>query len=543
MAMQPGGHLVAKTLKAEGVSHVFTLCGGHIQAIYDGCLDEGIRVVDVRHEQSAGHAADGWARVTGEPGVALVTAGPGVTDVVTGVANAYRAGVPMIVLGGQGPLHYKGMGSLQEMDHVGLMASITKWSDTIPETRRIPDYLAKAYRIATTGVPGPVFLEVPIDVLMGDADAPIPTGYRTTSRPAGDPATIERVAALLRDCERPMAIVGSQLWWSSRKDAFQQFLARAPMPTYLNGMGRGALPPGHPCLFTQSRKFSLAAADVILIFGTPIDFRLSYGADHVFAPDAKLVQIDLDGSIIGQNRHVAEGIVGDTGLVFAALADALPAKGKDRSAWLASVRAEEDRKLARILASRDSSSVPIDPIRMCAELAKFVDEDAIVIGDGGDIVGTGAYVIQVHKQGHWLDPGPLGTLGVGPAFAMAAKLAKPRSRVFVLYGDGSFGLNGMEFEAAARQGIPFVGVIGNDAAWMQIRRGQVQLYGEERSVATALDYTRYDKMVEALGGYGEWVVEPGQIAPAIQRALDSGRPALVNVKIGQSDFRAGALSV
>lgn len=538
-----GGRIVAKALAAERVSHVFTLCGGHIQAIYDGCIDEGIRVVDVRHEQSAGHAADGWARVTGQPGVALVTAGPGVTDVVTAVANAQRAGVPMIVIGGQGPLAFRGMGSLQEMNHVGLMATVTKWSDSIPETRRIPEYLARAFRVATTGVPGPVFLEIPLDVLMNEADAEFPTGYRTTAAPAGDPAALERACQLLATAERPMAIVGSQLWWSARKSALHGLVDRVPMPVFLNGMGRGALAPDHPCLFARTRRDALRESDLVLIFGTPIDFRLSYGQAHVFSPTAKLIHVDLDPTLLGQNRHVDEGIVGDTGLVLEALARGTPDRRDALAPWLAHLRTSEDAKRAAMGAGLTSDATPIDPLRLCAEMARFVDEHTIVVGDGGDIVGTGVYVLPVHAQGHWLDPGPLGTLGVGPAFAMAAKLARPSARVLVLFGDGSFGLNGMEYEAAARQGIPFVGVVGNDAAWMQIRRGQAMLYGEDRAVATSLDHTRYDLMVEALGGHGEWVEDPEQIAPAIQRALDSGKPALVNVKIGHSDFRSASISV
>jgi acetolactate synthase-1/2/3 large subunit len=293
--MMHGGRIVARALKAEGVSHVFTLCGGHIANIYDGCIDEGIRVVDVRHEQTAGHAADGWARVTGKPGVALVTAGPGVTDVVTAVANAQRAGVPMIVIGGAGPAAYKHMGSLQDMDHVELMRPITKWSATVTEVRRLEEFVTTAFRIATTGVPGPVFLEMPLDVLMNFADDKQlvrPTQYR--SEHAAGPSThaIDRAVALLDGAERPMAIVGSQLKWSEEKDALSRFLMKYELPVFVNGMARGALPPNHPCFFSRSRKDAFKTTDVVLIFGTPFDFRVDYG--RAIPAGAKIIQVDLD---------------------------------------------------------------------------------------------------------------------------------------------------------------------------------------------------------------------------------------------------------
>lgn len=541
MPMVHGGHLVANALHAEGVTHLFTLCGGHIQHIYDGCLDHGIRVVDFRHEQSAGHAAEGWARATGKPGVAAVTAGPGVTDAVTAAANAMRGGVPMILIGGQGPRFFSGMGSLQEMDHVTLLRSITKWSATVPETRRIPDFMAMAFRRATTGVPGPVFLEMPLDLLMGfekTEDLRFPTNYRTAHVAGGDPAAIQAAADLLAKAERPVAIVGTQWWWSPYKDAIHELLATYDLPVYLNGGARGAVRPDDARFFRLSRSKALQNADVVLIFGTPWDFRLGYGQD--LPAGTKVVQVDLDPDVVGHNRGADVGIVGDTGLVMRQLAAAGKRAG---NGWLGQLRAVEDGRLQKMQAELNSDAVPINPLRFSKELARAIGERSTVVCDGGDIVGTAAKVVDVWRPGRWMDPGPLGTLGVGPAFAMAAKLAHPDDPVFVIYGDGSFGLNGMEYEAAARQGIPFVGVMGNDASWTQIRRGQVQLFGDGRAPATKLEFTRYDRMVEALGGHGEYVERPEEIYPAIQRALESGKPALVNVKIGTSSFREGAISV
>jgi acetolactate synthase-1/2/3 large subunit len=544
-----GGRLVARALRAEQVPFIFTLCGGHVMPIYDGCLDEGIGVIDVRHEQTAAHAADGWARVTGRPGVAVVTAGPGLTDAVTGVASAHRANIPMLIIGGQGPRPFADMGSLQDMNHVELMRPITKWAISVPEGRRIPEYLSMAFRAATTGMPGPVFLEMPIDQLFDSYEEEkirFPTGYRTEAGIAGDPSHIEQALALIKRAEHPVALVGSQLRWSARRQAYPEFARTFGMPIYVNGLGRGSLPPGDPHFFSRTRKPALLGADVVLIFGTPLDFRLGYGRDSHINPDAKLIHVDLDPRELGRNRSCDVGIIGDTGLVMEQLTQAAKAEGYSKAMvkpWLDELRKREQAAFEKVRPELESDAVPINPLRACKEIADSVGEDAIFIGDGGDFVATAASVVRVYQQGHWLDPGPLGTLGVGPGYAMAAKLAKPNSPVIIIYGDGSFGLHAMEFEACIRQKINIVGVIGNDAGWTQIRRGQVQLYGVERSVATALSFTRYDKVVEALGGHGEYVERPQDIRPAMERALAAGKPALVNIKIGGSDFRKDAISI
>lgn len=540
MTQVHGGRLVAKALKRHGTTHLFTLCGGHIQAIYDGCLDEEIRVVDTRHEQTAGHAADGYARVTGRPGVCAVTAGPGVTDVVTAAANAQRAGIPMIIIGGAGPRALQDMGSLQDMNHIELMRPITKWSVAVPSTDRIQEYIDSAFRIAQAGVPGPVFLEMPLDLLMNWADDAAPaTGPAPAPRPGGDPASIAQAAKLLAESQRPMFIVGSQLRWSSRMDIVKRVADAIEAPFYLNGMARGALPYEHRGLMTRSRRFALGQTDLCFVFGTPFDFRLDYG--RAIPAGAKVVQIDLDGAELGKNRRLDIAIHGDSGLVLEQLLAAV--KEKKAPEWLASVRASEDKSRAKMAAEIESSSNPPNPLRVCSELGKRLKKNDIVIGDGGDFVATAAYVLKLEQPQLWMDPGPLGTLGVGPGYAMAAKLARPDANVVLVYGDGSFGLHGLEFEAMVRQNIPVIAVIGNDAGWTQIRRGQVELYGTERAVATALDYTRYDKVVEAVGGFGAWVETIEELGPALDAAFASGKPACVNVKIATSDFRKGAISV
>ena len=566
--MIQGGHLVAQALKAEGVTHLFTLCGGHIQAIYDGCLHEGIDVIDVRHEQSAGHAADGYARATGKVGVCAVTAGPGVTDVVTAAANALRASVPMVIIGGAGPTVFKHMGSLQDMDHVELMRPVCKWSASVTEARRLGEYVSMAFRKAATGVPGPVFLEMPLDLLMEYLDPsahPLPTRYRTHARTAPDADALDEAAALFRAAERPVAIMGSQLRWSRDPEAtLRRFMDTFGCPVFVNGMARGLVDPTGPHFRNRSRSGALRKADLVLVFGTPFDFRLQYGVQAPLAPgsqsgtvgsmllqmtqpvihpDAKVIQVDLDASEIGRNRGVDVGVVGDSGLVLEGLIARCAGQTGDMTDWNAMVDAIEEKKWAKMRAEMALDSSPPNPLRLCAEVNDFLEPGDIVIGDGGDFVATAAYTLKVHGVGTWMDPGPLGTLGVGPGYAMAAKLAHPDRKVVLMLGDGSFGLNGMEFEAMARQGIKVVGIIGNDACWTQIHRGQEEMYGAERCVATKLDYTRYDKMAEALGCHGEFVETVEGLRPALERAFASDKPAVVNVKIAKSDFRKGAISV
>ncbi len=545
MAFVHGGRLVAQALKRHGTSHLFTLCGGHIQSIYDGCIDEGIRVVDVRHEQTAGHAADGWARMTGKPGVCAVTAGPGVTDVVTAVANAQRAQVPLVCIGGAGPKAYSDMGSLQDMDHVSLMRSISKWSVQVPETRRLGEYVDAAFRVAQSNVPGPVFLEMPLDVLMNagdDAELPATRPLEEPARPGPDPRAIARAAALLRDAKKPCFLVGAQIRWSPLREKLAATLERFGAPVFLNGMARGGLPQGHPLLFSRSRRFALSQADVVVVLGTPFDFRVDYGRTPTWNADAKIVQIDLDAAELGRNRRIDVAVHADSGLALEALANEL-GKPLPFADWVATVRADEDKRRAKMEAEIGSNDSPPNPLRVCAELGKRLGPNDVVIGDGGDFVATAAYVLKMQWPQIWMDPGPLGTLGVGPGYAMAAKLARPDANVVLVYGDGSFGLHAMEFEAMARQDIPVVSVIGNDAGWTQIRRGQIDIFGEPRAVATALDYTRYEKVVEACGGRGFWVESIEQLGPALDEAFACKKPACVNVKIAKSDFRKGAISV
>jgi acetolactate synthase-1/2/3 large subunit len=530
-----GGHLIAEGLKQEGTRYLFTLSGGHIAPISDGCVDNGIRVVDFRHEQAAAHAADGWARVTLQPGVAAVTAGPGVTDAVTGIANAYYANSPMLVLSGKNPIFEFESGSLQEMDQTALVSSITKWARTCYDVRRIPDFVAAAFRHAMSGRKGPVFVDFPLDVQFNVAppEAKPAERYRTDAKPLGDPDLIEEGVRLLGEAQSPLVFAGAGVRWANAHEALRELAHALKVPVFLNSLGRGCLPPEDPYFFSAARKFALGRADVILALGVDWDFRLGFGTKG-FAPDVKVIQVDVDAIHIGRNRPVDVGIVGDPGRVIEQLVGAGAGNAEEPS-WTARVREEENRWADQARAGLESDAVPIHPQRFAREIRDFLDPDAVVVGDGGDIVGISASIINARYPGHWLDPGPFGCLGVGPSFAMAAKLAKPDKQVLIVYGDGSFGLNAMEYESAIRQGIPFVGIIGNDGAWGQIKVAQEALYGSGNAPASELDQEApYHKMVEGLGGYGQKVTSPGEIRPALRRAFDSEVPACINVMVDPS---------
>jgi acetolactate synthase-1/2/3 large subunit len=531
MGTATGAQLLVRMLKAEGVRHLFTLSGLHIAPIYAACIEEGISIVDTRHEQAAAHAADATARLTRGVGVCAVTAGPGVTDALTGVANAHAANSPVLLLGGAAPSFNAGKGSLQEMEQVDLFTRITKWSDRIPAPDRVPTYLAKAFRTMLSGRPGPVFLEVPWDVLSNGADeseAPLPASYRTRARQPGDPAFVERAAEVFAASARPVIVAGSSIHWDDAAAQLAAFAERLGAPVYLNGAGRGCLPAEHPHFFSHTRKDALAEADAVAIIGTPLDFRLGYGAG--IGEAAKIVQIDSDAAEIGRNRAVDIGIVGDSRSVLGQLAAAL-SRRKGSDAWLRQLRQREQEKAARQVEYERSDQVPIHHFRLAKELDTVARAagDSMFVADGGNWVAIAAKVIALRKPGRWLDPGPLGCLGVGAPFAIAAKLLHPDRPMFIIQGDGSFGFNGMDFDTALRFRLPMVVVVGNDAAWGQIRLPQVQLFGPERSPATQLAPTRYDKVIEALGGYGEQVTEPAQIRPALERAVASGTVACVNV--------------
>ena len=545
-----GGKLAAKALKEAGVEVIFTLSGGHIMPLYDGCIDEGIKIVDVRHEQAAVHAADSWARCNpGKIGVAAITAGPGVTDGVTGIANAWRANSPILIFGGQGPFENLRRGSLQEMDHLGVVRPITKYCDAVYETKRIPEYIELAVRHAVSGIPGPAYLEIPMDIFMAevadDVEVTIPRIRTEAPRISPDRVEISQAIDVLRSAERPMLMAGTSVKWSKASPEMNRFIAETHIPTFTNGMGRGSVPPDSPEFLNRSRRDALSQIDCIILAGTLLDFRMRFG--QTIPADAKIIQLDMDATLIGQNRQTDVPLVGNLACSFELMLEEMKSQSVqlDFSGWRDELRAIEVEAEKKVEAKLNSDEVPIDPQRMCREIRDWLAtyDAPIVIGDGGDIVATAAKILPVRGEGAWMDPGPLGTLGVGMPFALAAKLAHPDRPVVIVYGDGSFGFNGMEFDTAVRFGLPIIGIVGNDGAWGQMMRPQGAIYGWDRLEGVLLNRTRYDKVVEALGGHGEYVTEPGELRGAFERAAASGLPALVNVEIRQDREYKGGIYV
>lgn len=529
-----GGRLVAQAIAAEGVDVVFTLSGGHVMPIYEGCRHERVRVLDVRHEQSAAHAAEAWGRVRRACGVAVVTAGPGVTGTVTAVASALAARVPLLVIGGARPLVQAERGALQEFDQLALMRPITKWAGTCAQASRIPEYVALAFRHALARPRGPVYLELPMDVLFDEASPDRPAGPARVDVPvAGDPDAIHRAAVLLGGAERPAIVGGSEVWWDAAAGALAALAERVGAPVFLNGSGRGSLPPEHPCFFQHARSAALGAADVVLVVGATLDFRLRYGA---FGEGA-LVHVHGDPSELGRNRVPDVGICSDARLALSALLELTPHRTSGAE-WLEATRAAEEAWRDAHRAEIESDRAPLHHYRLGAELDRVLPEDAVVIGDGGDVVAAVSRVLRVHRPGHWLDPGPFGCLGVGPGFALGVGAAGFGGPIVVVLGDGAFGLNGMDVDALVRAGIPAVLVVGNDGAWGEIRIPQVGLYGADGEIATRLSPSRYDRVADVFGCRGEHVERPDALAPALERALAADEPTVLNVML-DPDAMAG----
>lgn len=547
-----GGHLVAKALKNEGVDTIFTLCGGHIIDIYDGCVDEGIRIIDVRHEQVAAHAADGYARQTGKLGCVVTTAGPGCTNAITGIATAFRSESPVLHIGGQGALTQHMMGSLQDLPHVDIMRPITKFAAGVRSTERVADMISMAARECFAGAPGPAYLEIPRDVLDREIDLakaviPQPGHYRASTRALGDPADIEKLADLLVGAERPVILIGSQVWTCRGHEAAIDLVRALDIPAYFNGSGRGLLPPGDPHHFDRTRRDGFDKADVIVIVGTPFDFRMGYG--RRLGRNAQVVQIDMDYRTVGKNRDIALGLVGDPGVILAQVRQAAtgriakPAAQKRRE-WMAELRAAEEVATEKLMPLFRADRSPIHPYRVAWEINEFLTDDTIYIGDGGDVVTISAQAVRPHKPGHWMDPGALGSLGVGTGFALAAKLAHPGKEVLCYYGDGSFGMTAFDMETANRFGAPYIAVIGNNSAMNQIRYGQLAKYGEQRgNVGNLLSDVPFGKFAEMLGGYGEEVRLSKEIAPALRRAREAvrrdGKSAVVNIWVDPREYAPG----
>ncbi len=531
MAQIHGGQVIARALLAEGVDTIFTLTGGHIVPILDGCVQEGIRVIDVRHEQAAVHAAEAWGRLTGKLGVAAVTAGPGVTDAVTGVATAFHANTPLLVLGGRHLVRQELMGGLQEMDHPRLFGSITNWAGTAWQVARLADHVAHAARHAFAGRGGPVFLDIPMDVQFDSVDEDAvdwPHDYRPAVGQGVAPAVLDQIAGVLSGAERPMIFAGGGLRGAPPLADLAEALQA---PTYVNSRARGSLPHGHPLLGNYARSAAFAGADVVLALGVDWDFRTGYG--RKVGADAKVVHVDADPTKIGWNRPATVGLVADPGAVVAQLTKAADRFRVATRAWAGDIADEEAARRAAAEAEAETGGGPVAPQRFARDVAAFLGPDAIVAVDGGDIVSTTARWLQTSTPGHVLDPGPFGTLGTGAPYAIAAKVLHPGKRVAVVYGDGSFGFNGFEYDTMVRLGLPVIGVVGNDGVWNNIKTFHKSFF-PDRLVATDLGVRPYHAVVEALGGHGELVEDAAELLPALERAEASGKPALVNVHLAET---------
>jgi acetolactate synthase-1/2/3 large subunit len=521
-----GGRLVAKRLKAHGVSKLFTLSGGHLFSIYDGCREEGIDIVDTRHEQSAAFGAEGWAKATREPGVCALTAGPGVTNGMSALASALQNGSPMLALGGRAPAARWGMGSLQEIDHVPFVAPVTKLARTAATTVDIPGLVDDALQVCLEPPSGPTFVDFPLDQVFmeADVDADAPVSAPPPVRPV-DGDELDRAAELLRGASKPVVMAGTGLYWAHGERALQRLCEELQIPVFLNGLARGCVPADHPMFFSRARGAALKGADIALVVGVPMDFRLGFGGS--FGDDTRIVAIGSAPPGRAHPRAVA-------GELYGGVADALDALGsgaaggRDRSGWIAELREIENEKRAGEQEDFLDDRAPLHPMRVYHELGQVLDRDAIVIGDGGDFVSFAGRVIETFEPGCWMDPGPYGCLGAGPGFALAAKLARPERQVCLLLGDGAFGFSGIEFDTYVRHEVPVVGVMGNNGIWALEKHPMEFLYGY--SVAADLQTgCRYDEVVRALGGHGELVERPEDLRPALERAFSSGKPALVNV--------------
>jgi acetolactate synthase-1/2/3 large subunit len=535
-----GSHAVSAAL-AHGVDTMFTLSGAHVFPLYDAAVggkagvEAGgaapMRLVDVRHEQTAVFAAEGTAKLTRTPGLAVVTAGPGVTNVVSGITTAHFNGSPLVVLGGRSPDNRWGTGALQELDQPPLLAPVTKHAATVNATAELGTAVSDAFTTAGSPHRGPVFLDVPMDVLFSYADVPVAAAAVVAPRPA-DPDDVDEIVRLLGEAQHPVLVLGGDVWAGRAEDAALRFVEALGIPVIANGMGRGVVPAGHPLLVTRARGAAFGGADLVLVVGTPLDFRLGYG---VFggkdgATPAKVVHVADSPEQVSRHATLAGHAAGDLSLVLDAIREGveLLLRRPAYDAW-----AERLRGIAASAAAADAGDLrsdrdPIHPARIYGDLLPRLAEDAVVIGDGGDFVSYAGKYVEPARPGGWLDPGPYGCLGTGLGYAVAARLARPSSQVVLLLGDGAAGFSLMDVDTLVRHDLPVVMVVGNNGIWGLEKHPMQFLYSYD--VAAELrPGTRYDEVVTALGGGGETVTDPAQIGPALDRAFASGIPYLVNV--------------
>lgn len=581
MSTGNGGERIAEVLARQGVRTLFTLCGGHISPILVSAKRRGIRVVDVRHEANAVFAADATARLTGIPGVAAVTAGPGVTNTVTAIKNAQLAQSPVILLGGATATVLKGRGALQDIDQLALFQPHVKWATSVSRVRNLVPTLERAFRVALEGVPGPVFVELPVDLLYGEEtvrefygakaagdikslpdlalqgylrvhlarvfagkDRKVPGERVVVPADRAEPSEVERALDMLAEAKRPVFLLGSQVTLSPDSvEQTVQSLERLGAPVFLSGMARGLLGKKHPLWFRHQRTQALREADLVMLLGVPCDFRLNYGRQ--ISARSKLIAVNRSREDARKNRRPQLLVEADPALFLDSLAARSAAQRLDpRAAWLETLRQRDDAREAQIREEASAKSELINPLSACRALDEALDDDSVLVADGGDFVATASYITAPRKPLSWLDPGVFGTLGVGAGFALGAKLARPDDEVWIVYGDGSAGYTLMELDTFARHGIGVIAVIGNDAGWTQIARDQVTLL--EDDVGTVLARTEYHRVADALGGKGFVVTRAEDLASTFAEAkacAKRGTPVVVNLHLGKSEFRKGSISM
>ena len=533
-----GAHLFVRCLKQEGIQKVFTIVGDTILPLVDAAADEGIEFIDTRHEGAALHMADGYARITGQPAVGMFTGGPGFSNAISALPAIHTSESPVIFIAGSAELPEKGMATFQEIDQVEMAAPVSKGSWLIHDYTRIPEYVATAFRTAMSGRPGPVHLTLPIDLQeqeIDEDDMPpyMPQEYRNHGRSMGDQALIDQAAALLREASKPVIIVGNAARYSVSAEQIESLAESTGIPVFTVEQARGLLDDEHPLCFgyadgalnPAARRFR--EADAVLLLGKRLDHRYRYG--QIFGPDAKIIQADASPAEIGRNRGVAIGLLGDLGAIVEQINQAtgkLPAN--NIAPWLAQL--EEDRDAwDDSLRAKATGEQPMHPLDVFTRIEHLIDDDTVIVMDGGDYVQWGRCYFKARKPGHFMRLGPLSHLGAAVPYGMAAKLANPGSKVLVITGDGSFGFYTMEFDTCIRHNLPITVVMGNDATWGIDKTFQMAYFN--RAVGTDLRFIRYDQVVEAIGGYAEYVEDPNDVSPAVARAIASQRPSLVNVSV------------
>ena len=525
-----GGRLAVEVLQGHDVDTMFTLSGGHLFVLYDGAVQTGMRLVDVRHEQSATFAAEGFAKVTRRLGCAALTAGPGVTNGVSALTAAHMNGSPIVVLAGRAPQGRWGSGSLQELDHVPIVAPVTKTAATATSAASIVAEVDAACRAARTPHRGPTFVDIPLDAFgPGSIEIPAVGGAEGFRGAAPDPEALARVAALVAASARPVLVAGGDVYWAHAETPMREFAQAARVAVFVNGMGRGTLPADHELAFSRARSVALKEADLVIVAGTPLDFRLGFGRFG----DAHVVHLCDAVSEIAPHATLTASVAGDLAAQFTALAAAGAPPGAHED-WIARLRGEEQSKRAAELPSLEADSAPIKPARIYGELKQRLDRDAIVIGDGGDFVSYAGKLVESYEPGTFLDPGPYGCLGMGPGYALAAGVAHPDRQVVLLLGDGAIGFALGDFEALVRHGVNVTAIVGNNGIWGLEKHPMQALFGYD-VVAELSPGIRYDKVIEALGGHGELVDAPGDIGPALDRAFATPGVSLVNVLTDPED--------